>query len=158
MWVLLIPSAVPGTPSSIVLHHVGTVATVALPYQRPQQFAWLASMTLLVEANTLCLIARRNLRQGSPAHQAANAAFYFTWVSQRLVGVPLLTVWLWQEWRQHSEVAGHWCNWLLLAPAGGFFLSGLSYFWTAQLLLKEKGRGRSSGEDRDRDRDSLKRA
>lgn len=150
VWVLLQPAEVPGNAAPIVLHHLACSVIVALPYHRPARLAWLTCASLLVEVNTLLLVLRRNLRQGGLAHRAVHAAFLSSWVMQRLLGFPMATVLLWREWRRHSEQeseqGGRWrgCNWSLLGPTGGLFLSCLSYYWTLQ-LLRGKDRDRGDG-------------
>ena len=76
MWIWLQPEAVPSLPSVILLHHFCTFVLLLFPLRYPQLAAY-TCWDGLVELNTLCLIARRQLRWG-----AARSAFGFAyWAS-----------------------------------------------------------------------------
>lgn len=137
--VWLIPDCVPSNPTSIIIHHAVTLLIVAIPYSL-RQFYFYFPLLMLVEINTLCLIAKRNVPSGSGLHLFLNFSFYITWVAFRLIGFPLATIFLWQDYLSYTTTSsnGEYLNVMLFAPVALGALTAMSYLWTLELLLKSK--------------------
>jgi hypothetical protein len=82
----LVPECQPNTTrwATIMLHHVVTLWLVLHPVLHPEN-AHLTAACTIVEVNTLILTVNRNLKWKSLTY-----AFYFTWVTQRLIWYPYL--------------------------------------------------------------------
>lgn len=80
----LVPECQPNTTrwATIMLHHVVTLWLVLHPVLHAENANMTAACTI-VEINTLILTVNRNLKWKSLTY-----AFYFTWVTQRLIWYP----------------------------------------------------------------------
>ena len=138
LWVAIIPTCVPTSPISIVVHHVCTLIMVCVGHYHNNFFAWLSCITMSVEFNTTALIARRNVQKGGLAFQVFNLFFYLSWVFQRLVAFPVISYCAFMEYIAYSERTGTFYNEVLIAPVGNVFLTMLTYKWTYDMLFKKK--------------------
>jgi hypothetical protein len=122
------------SPTSIVVHHLITAAYMFVPLLLPQH-RWFFSWALLVEANTWTQIARRTL-----PIPGLNTLFYATWVGLRLVMYPILSAVVWREWWRSAATLAQRDTVLLLSGCMQTFLTGMNYYWSAQLLCKMSAR------------------
>jgi hypothetical protein len=142
IWVWNVPKCVPSDPMNIILHHIITIATILLPFCL-RQFYYYLPLVLLVEWNTPCLIARRNVvrtEASLSAYKVLDVLFYGTWLIFRLIGFPVCTYCLVVDYIHYSrdENIMNYMNIMLLAPCCLGILSALSFWWTFQLLSKKK--------------------
>jgi hypothetical protein len=151
VWVLLVPSCVPSSPRSIVVHHVATAALMMSTFvSAPEQYSWSTVVYLSVELNTVILVSKRNLRIGSPIWMLLDLLFYVSWVVQRLIAFPFLTWWTSWEYIRYSHSHGSLVNVCILTPFFSFLLTFLSFKWTYQLLVK-KGKPKGAVEEKRKD-------
>jgi hypothetical protein len=138
VWVCLIPRCVPSDPNCIVFHHVITMGIILLPYFLRQFYVYLP-LVLLVELNTLCLIARRSAHHASFWYSLLNCGFYVTWVICRLVGFPVCAYYLFFDFLNYSSLShvDSYVNIMAFAPAAMGVLAALSVKWTLDLLVKK---------------------
>lgn len=137
-WILMQPKCVPSGPSVLIVHHIATIVFISIPLLEPR-YIWHGALVLLVEVNTLCLVARRRLPRRSWLHGLANAVFYSTWVVMRLFVFPLLVYLFYMEYvtYTHEQAAGNWVNIVLLGPVLQTLLTLLGFKWTFDMLMKQ---------------------
>lgn len=103
VWVVAMPKSVK-SPSTIIQHHIATLAYLIIPYQNPSM-RFLFGICMSVEINTWFLIARRVFnKQGFPPWtidlpylfsvrvKLISICFYITWVAIRCIMYPFVLV------------------------------------------------------------------
>lgn len=147
LWVLLIPTCVPSSPTSIIVHHLFAIALIIVPWYLPY-FGYHACLMLTVEINTVFLILKRNVRRTSIEFHITRILFYSTWIGQRLIMYPFLACFFYFEYMRYTETVGTYYNLVFIAPAGAFALSFLGYKWTFNMLFgKNKSKFAKVGKD-----------
>lgn len=126
-WVIVVPKCV-ASPTTILAHHAITLLGWSLPIIFPSSGleAW-CSKGLLVEFNTFLLIARRNLLPST----IINFAFYFTWITLRLIFYPFQGYLFFTQRFIVNQDRGAW-GFLLLMCA----LNMLNLQWSYNLFFK----------------------
>lgn len=145
IWIIVIPNCTVTDRMPIIVHHVLTGVYAMIP-AADSQFSWHMAVVLLVEINTLFLTWKRNVSKDSLLHFLLNLAFYLTWVGMRLIGFPILVVFLYYEWQRYTILKGTPFNCVLLAPIFQALVTALSFKWTydmARKMLKGKAEKRS---------------
>jgi hypothetical protein len=137
IWVLFIPSSVLSNPKSIVIHHCVTLFLTSAPLIYPQ-FAWHASICIIVELNTLLLTSRRNVDKDGLLFKVLNFLFYFSWMVLRLILFPILLVFYSSEYFRHSRLVGTYWNIIIFSPILHSIITLLSFKWTIDMLWKKQ--------------------
>lgn len=137
IWILLRPTAVMSSPSSLIVHHVVTFLLTLTPFLVPQ-FQFHLGTCLLVEMNTIFLTLRRLAVRGTISHRLFDIMFYITWVVLRLIMFPVLFVFYSFEYLRYCTEVGTRINVALFAPILLLALTVMSYKWTVDLLSKKK--------------------
>ena len=125
LWIGLQPFVVK-SPEVLLVHHVGSVLLLlhSLTYAPHLRYAaWM----IVVEVNTLLLIARRHFKS---LQTLLNAAFYATWLAIRVVWFPVVAVHLWRL------PQGSWPSVLRRVAVCGTVsgLASLQLWWTRAAL------------------------
>ena len=137
IWILLIPKAVPSSPTSLIIHHAFALFQIFAVATYP----WLglsAALSLLVEINTIFLVLKRNVRQVSFEFNICWFGFYSTWLLLRLIMYPILSYYFYTEYIRHSIVTNNYYNVVIAGPLGTAVLSVLSYKWSFDMVFKKK--------------------
>jgi hypothetical protein len=130
LWISLVPSCIPTSVRSVATHHVlCLVLLFGIPYRFPSFFCHFA-VGMLVEFNTMSLLLRRNVSQGSILFAIFNMMFHTSWWILRILGMPLQTVFWTLEYIRFSRECGTFLNMVLVGPIGLTALTGLSIKWT----------------------------
>ena len=139
IWVWLVPESV-ASPSTILSHHLVVLLVWIVPhYQGNPTLIRYSSFGPLVEINTWCLIARRNVRDSV----FLQFLFYASWIGLRIIFYPVilydfsLLMITSLSTTSHVDTSGayfHVSGLLILATM--VFLNGLNAKWSFDLFKK----------------------
>ena len=139
IWVWCVPDSV-ASPSTILSHHLVVLLVWFVPhYQGNPVLIRYSSFGPLVEINTLCLIARRNVRDSI----FLQFLFYASWIGLRIFFYPVIlydfSLLMWTSWSSttHVDTSGayfHATGLLILATM--LFLNVLNAKWSYDLFKK----------------------
>lgn len=118
------------SPVVILSHHVVTSLAMLVPYSYPE-YEPMMGWCMLVEFNTLMLIARRNFHS-----KVLDALFYVSWVVLRNIWYPYLVFVMYGKWQDETKRCGTMWNPIIVAPIFQLFFTGLNYMWTCTLVYR----------------------
>jgi len=120
--ILKYPFCVTGR-NSLLFHHITTLIHLLYPVFG-MQYLNIAAVALLVEINTLLLVIKKYYK-----HPMIKKMFYLTWVIFRLIGYPILFLFLMNGYisKDHDTM-------YLISTLAQFCLCILNYKWTIDIL------------------------
>lgn len=135
IWIYAVPTCTVASSAVILFHHVLTACAISTPCWHPQ-FSWHLAAGITSEISTLFLAARRCLLKDSAAFHACNGCFYVSWLLFRMLLFPALSVFAFQEYMRYGETAQSYLSIVGLSVACQIALTAMSYWWTAEMLIK----------------------
>jgi hypothetical protein len=147
LWIVILPKCVK-SPSTIIQHHLITMAYVMFPYCRPN-VRWCMGACMSVEVNTWFLIARRvfNKQGFSPwvigmsflsiRVKLISICFYVTWIAFRCILYPILLLHFIEMWWHRSIELGTKLNIDLIIPLLHSSFVILNLKWTYDLTMSK---------------------
>jgi TLC domain len=143
VWVMLRPQCV-ASPSTIIIHHVVCLIGWVVPHLIDTSLAFWMSLGVVVEINTILLIARRHFGRTF----FGEILFYSTWIGLRLILFPTSLYLFSFECARYtaSEAKGNWLNIGVFILFTMIFLNVLNLKWSWDLFIKpRKQKGPSEG-------------
>jgi hypothetical protein len=135
IWIFFVPKAVLSRPATLMVHHILAVLSLSIPLFYGEFRRYMPAL-LLLEVNTLLLTLRRNCMYGSRLYQLLDISFKLSWVSFRLVMLPILFILFIHEYGRLSIVLGTYLNVGIIAIVMQSFLIVMSYIWTYSILKR----------------------
>ena len=141
LWVAMFPRCIPSKPMEIIGHHLVTLLYVYFPWYY-REFGVPCACDCLVEINTLCIVLRRNMPDGSLLQWVFDMAFLGTWAFFRLVLFPYVLYTTISQYLRHSAQVGSFANVMIMGPVFQGLLTVMGLYWTALLVAKAKKRAK----------------
>ena len=134
VWVAICPRSV-ASPSTIMIHHVVCLIGWIVPHLSDPSLAFWTGLGILVEINTIFLIARRFFGRTI----LMEIIFYSTWIGLRLILFPTALYLFYFECARYTalESKGNWLNTGVFILLIMVFLNVLNLKWSWDLFFKQ---------------------